>query len=214
MKKFILFPAAAGVLAFGGIVLANTDSTNVSVEENNSPAKTQNSVSEKLIGFDEASSIALELSDGKVIRAELDADDGRQQYEVEIQDTEYEYDYEIDALTGEVLEQDRDRLDDDDDREVNLVNSNGTQAAAENMISADQAQEIALKEAGAGQIVELDLDSDDGVSHYDIEIMAGNEEFELEINAADGKVLKFERDDRDGEDDSDDDDDNDERDDD
>ncbi|WP_281862962.1 PepSY domain-containing protein [Planomicrobium okeanokoites] len=161
MKKFILFPAAAGVLAFGGIVLANTDSTNVSVEENNSPAKTQNSVSEKLIGFDEASSIALELSDGKVIRAELDEDDGRQQYEVEIQDTEYEYDYEIDALTGEVLEQDRDRLDDDDDREVNLVNSNGTQAAAENMISADQAQEIALKEAGAGQIVELDLDSDD-----------------------------------------------------
>lgn len=213
MKKLILFPAAAGVLAFGGIVLANTDSVDLPGGENNKSAKTQNTATEELIGFEKASSIALALSDGKVISTELDEDDGRQQYEVEIQDNDYDYDYEIDAFTGEVLERDRDRLDDDDDREVNLENRNSTQVAAGNMISAEQAAEIALKESGGGAVVELDMDSDDGVQHYDVEIVDGNKEFELEINAADGKVLKFEQDEDDDDDDWDEkDDDNDDRD--
>ncbi|MCM3610637.1 PepSY domain-containing protein [Planococcus sp. MERTA32b] len=201
MKKLILFPAAAGVLAFGGIVLANNDSVDLPGGENSKSAETQNTATEKLIGIEKASSIALGLSDGKVISTELDEDDGRQHYEVEVQDSDYEYDYEIDAFSGEVLERDRDRLDDDDDREVSLENSNGTQASGDKMISAEQAAEIALKESGGGAVVELELDRDDGIRHYDVEIVDGNKEFELEINAADGKILKFEQDNDDDDDD-------------
>ena len=45
------------------------------------------------------------------MKAELDREDGRQQYEVEFKAGGYEYDYEIDALTGVILAWDKE-LDD------------------------------------------------------------------------------------------------------
>ena len=50
------------------------------------------------------------LSEGKAteLKAELDREDGRQQYEVEFKAGGYEYDYEIDAQTGKILEWDKD----------------------------------------------------------------------------------------------------------
>ena len=112
MKKIILIPAAAGILAFGGIVLANTDSntganpaTTDSQEMNTAPATPQKEASKELIGFEKATSIALGIAEGKVTDVELSEDGGRQEYEIEIHTAEYEYDFDIDAFTGEVLEQ-------------------------------------------------------------------------------------------------------------
>lgn len=114
-----------------------------------------------MIGFEKASSVALAISVGQVTDIELSNDDGRQQYEVDIREKEYEYDYEIDAFTGDVLEQDRDRLG-DDDREMNQGAVDGTQAVPEDLIAAEEASEIALQQSNGGTIVELDLDDDDG----------------------------------------------------
>ncbi|RAZ79459.1 PepSY domain-containing protein [Planococcus halotolerans] len=200
MKKLILIPATAGVLAFGGIVLANTDSVTGPNTANNNSEDTNNTSTGEMIGFEKASSIALALSDGQVTDIELSDDDGRKQYEVEIRDKDHEYDYEIDAFTGDVLEQDRDRLDDDDDREMNQGGVDGTQAAPEDLIAAEEAFEIALQQSNGGTIVELDLDDDDSVKHYDVEVVNGDKEFELEINAEDGEVLKFEQDENDDDD--------------
>lgn len=198
MKKMILIPAAAGVLAFGGIVLANTgaDDGQGTAESNLKAAEL-----DKMIGFEKAKSIALENSDGNVTGIELSLDEGKQHYEVEVQDKDYEYDFDIDAFTGEVLEEDRENLDDDEKQQVGLENG----AAAADLISAEKASEIALQEAGGGTIVELSLDNDDGIQQYEVEIMNGNKEFELEIDAADGKILKSEQDDNDGDDEQDDD---------
>src|SRR5690606_29050032 len=175
MKKMILIPAAAGVLAFGGIVLANTDTNNGSnteapatAEVNTSPAATDSQNSGGMIGFEKASAIALAIADGKVTDIELSEDDGRQEYEVEIRDAEYEYDFDIDAFTGDVVEQDRELLRDDDDSKENAnVNQNDGQQSSESnqdnkdaskaVISADKAKEIALNETGAGNIVDLAL---------------------------------------------------------
>lgn len=48
----------------------------------------------------------------KFINAELDKDNGRYKYEVEFEAEGFEYDYEIDAVSGEVLDFEKDRADD------------------------------------------------------------------------------------------------------
>lgn len=48
----------------------------------------------------------------RYIKAELDKDDGRYKYDVEFETADFEYDYEIDAVSGEVLDFEKDRADD------------------------------------------------------------------------------------------------------
>lgn len=203
MKKMILIPAAAGVLAFGGIVLANTDtnSEEVPASTNNAevtavPAKNAN---KEMIGFEKAAEIALEIAEGKVTDIELSDDHGRQEYEVEIHGAEYEYDFDIDAFSGEVLEQDRDRLDDDDRDSSDKKEGNGVQQAQQqnetkNLISVEKAIEVAVNKTGGGTVEDVELESDDGLRYYEIEIEDGRTEFDLKINATDGAILKFEQD--------------------
>lgn len=63
----------------------------------------ENYISEK-----QAIAIAMELAQGTVTEVELDTDDGRVYYEIEIQDHANEYEFEIDAITGEVIEYEKD----------------------------------------------------------------------------------------------------------
>ncbi len=61
-------------------------------------------------------------------------------------------------------------------------------------ISADEAINIALKDAGLtkNQIRDLDteLDRDDGVLHYDVDFEKDGKDYDYEIDATTGKILK------------------------
>ena len=67
-----------------------------------------------------------------------------------------------------------------------------------NRISEEKAKEIALSKAGItaeGVTFEkIELDNDDGVRKYEIEFRQGNTEYDVDIKADDGTVLKFEKD--------------------
>lgn len=70
----------------------------------------------EFIGIEKAKEIAFELvgGNGKIVKLELDDlydDDDNPEYEIEIHLNGYEYEIEIDAYTGEVLEFDRDEID-------------------------------------------------------------------------------------------------------
>lgn len=69
-------------------------------------------VDEKYITADEAIAIAMKTAQGTVTELELDDDDGRVHYEIEIEDGVYEYEFEIDAITGEVLDFEKEQDDD------------------------------------------------------------------------------------------------------
>ncbi|KIL46776.1 PepSY domain-containing protein [Jeotgalibacillus soli] len=69
----------------------------------------ENALTDDVITQDEAISIALKAAPGTVVRVELDEDDGRIKYEIEIKTTDGEADIEIDAHTGDILEVDHDR---------------------------------------------------------------------------------------------------------
>lgn len=112
---------------------------------------------------------------------ERDWDDGRVEYEVKFLAGTTQYEYEIDGATGSILK-----------------GENKTVASAGSFISADQALANALSHAGLDQsaIRELEMDSelDDDMPHYSIDFKSGNLEYEYEISATDGAILKFEKD--------------------
>ena len=125
----------------------------------------------------------------------MDSDDGRKHYDIEIKDGTYEYEFEIDAFTGKILEFEKDR--DDDAKKVNKqATANQTNKVASTkkaMLTKDQAIAIAMKQAN-GTVTDFELDEDDGRKVYEIEIENGTYEYEFEIDAFTGKVLKFEKD--------------------
>lgn len=114
--------------------------------------------------------------------AKLDWDDGRQVYDIEFYTDDYqEYDYEIDAKTGKVLEVDYDA-------------ESFVPPAAGTGITREKAQEIALAKvpgAAAGDIRKLKLDRDDGKQVYEVEIFYKGAEYDMEIDAATGKILDY-----------------------
>lgn len=95
--------------------------TTIAAETISKSDKADKRVKKEKISSKEAKSIALKLADGKIEDFELDEDDGRLIYEIEIKAKGVEHEIEIDAYTGEVIEHevdddyDDDRYDDDYD---------------------------------------------------------------------------------------------------
>ena len=122
-------------------------------------------------------------------------DDGRQVYEVEFYtESGVEYDYEIEASTGRILSCDF-------DAEYNGTREReegrGKTAAAESQITEDEAKNIALEMAGLKEsqvsYLRIHKDRDDGRTVYEGSFVSGELEYEFEINAADGRILDWER---------------------
>ena len=131
------------------------------------------------------------------LRVKLDYDDGRQVYDVEFYSGNQEYDYEISATDGTVLSFDQEM--DDWARAQNgssAAQGAGTNAASAALSEAD-AKALALAQVpGATEenIVKFGLDYDDGRSVYEIEIRYEYAEYEIEIDAATGDIVKLEKD--------------------
>ena len=125
------------------------------------------------IGVERAKQIALadagvKEADAVFLRANLDWDDGRMEYEVEFYSGYTEYDY---------------------DKIWNNGGSSGS-ASSGNYISAERAKEIALAECPSGSTVyKCQFDWDDGRAEYEIEIRNGWTEYEFEIDAATGTII-------------------------
>ena len=131
------------------------------------------------------------------LRANLDWDDGRMQYEVEFYSGSTEYDYDIDAVTGAIISSDRDMEDfqiwngnTGGNRPTNVSSGNSGSSTSGNYISAERAQQIALAECPSGSTVyKCQFDWDDGRAQYEVEIRNGWTEYDFEIDAATGTIL-------------------------
>ncbi len=116
-------------------------------------------------------------------KAKLDMDDGKLVYEIEFVYDNVEYEAEISADDGSVIKW-----------EVEALNKAANSAEAK--ITLEKAKDIALKKAGLKEsdvtFKKAKLDTEDGITVYEIEFTYGRTEYEAEINAADGTVLKWE----------------------
>ncbi len=88
--------------------------------------------------------------------------------------------------------------DDDDDKEEYMDDENKTQ----NIISKEKVSAIALAKV-SGEIIKIELDSDDDDPEYEILISKDGVTYKFEIDAINGKVKEFEREDDDDDDDDD-----------
>lgn len=144
------------------------------------------------IGMEKAKKIALKDADLKekevtFVRTRTGYDDGRKIYEVEFYYNGAEYDYEIDAKTGKIVSFDRD-----------FEAKRPEETESKESITADKAKSIALKHAGLKESevrgLKAERDYDDGVLKYEVEFQKGYTEYDYEIHAETGKILKAEKD--------------------
>lgn len=143
---------------------------------------------------------------------DMDLENGAMVYEIEFETADYEYEYDINALDGTVVWQEREPSRDDDGKPTVTPKPDTPAVSTPSLIGKDAAKAAALAHAGvtADSITgyECELDRDHGAYIYEIEFRSGNCEYDYDINAETGAVVKFQKDlddDRD-EDDNDDDD--------
>ncbi|MGY3312092.1 putative membrane protein YkoI [Peribacillus simplex] len=167
-KKVILTVSIASVLLFGGAAGTAVYAVNKSA-----------------LSEDEAIKMISEKLGGKVTQFEKDWDQPMT-YEMTVKTNEGYQDVEVDAEKGEILSRE---MEDEDDEDMS------TQQAVEiAKISMDQAEKSALKEV-EGQVTDAELDSENGILVYELEINQGQKEYDVVIDATTGKVLKNQLDD-------------------
>ena len=126
------------------------------------------------------------ISAGKVTsyQSELDFEDGKVVYEVEFLSGGVEYEYDVDASTGEVLKYSQESK--------ASAPAEKTQGAD---VSESKAKSIALKHAGvkesAAAFTKVKLDTDDGRLVYEIEFYADGVEYDYDIDAKSGDIVKY-----------------------
>lgn len=119
-------------------------------------------------------------------RVRIDRENGATVYDVYFYDTEKEYELSIDVNTKEIVSYREDYL------------STGNQNTTTNQyIGVEKAREIALNHAGLSNnqvtFSKVELDVDYGFATYEIEFYYNYFEYDYEINAVTGEILKYER---------------------
>lgn len=161
--------------------------------------------------LEEAQEIAVaEVEGKKVLKAKQDYDDGVTYYDFTVVTDNEKYEIEVDANDGTILKKERDKdyvsntnegtvtpIDNGNTATNTNDNTNNTtsnQTTTNNIISNEEAQNIALNKTGGGYLVKCELDHDDNMMVYEIEVKNGNYEYDIDINASNGEILKYEQD--------------------
>ena len=173
---------------------ANQNNNNTAANQNNIIANNaSNSTvnSNNKITIEEAKSIALKhsnLDESQVsfIRVEYDFDNGIEKYEIEFYSNNNKYEYEINAKTGDIISYDYD------------IEKHLTSQQINDKITIEEAKSIALKHSNLDEsqvsFMKAKYEFDDGIGKYEIEFYYNFKEYEYEINASNGEIIKYKMD--------------------
>ncbi len=178
--------------------------------ENNKPVDKGNndaSTPENVISADKAKEIALKHAGVSADKAvfeivHLDKDDGVYEYEVDFRVDNVEYDYEINAVSGKIIDCDREyEISNDKHHSDSHSTQNGNNNTPNNSqnnattISAEKAKAIALSHAGlsADKVSFIKVEHDKEENCYEVEFISGNMDYEYDIHAESGKILEHDK---------------------
>ncbi len=195
MAGLMLTAVAPHVSAQDDSQEASTSEESVSSEESTeSTDEAQTEESDLQVALNDAVALFQEEYPNAEIE-ELEVELRNDNYQITIHGFEdnIEYDIEFSVDPVEITERDEDNEDDNDDDALVL----------EDLITIDEASEIALEEAGEGTITDWDLDSDDGRIRWELEIADvqnpneddDDDKLHIEIDAETGEILNVEFDD-------------------
>lgn len=137
----------------------------------------------KQIALDDAGLAADRVTFTKARRGE---EDGRFVFEIEFHTDDAEYEYEIDAATGAIRDQSVEPM----PRTATGDQNEATPAA--NAIGLDRAKQIALADAGLpdAKFTREEEDEEDGRPVYELRFRTQDAEYNYEIDARTGEILK------------------------
>ncbi|WP_311487457.1 PepSY domain-containing protein [uncultured Helcococcus sp.] len=166
------------------VVEQNTETQKeTKVEETKETETTNNQATASKVDVNRAVAIFHDTFSDKAInitQIDYDRDNGRYTYEIEGWKDNQEYKIEIDAETEEILKKESE-MDDDIDRDKIVIE-------LDKITSPEKAIEEALKQAKATKIEGWDLDTENGVLVYEIDVEDGKD---VVISADDGAFIKF-----------------------
>jgi len=151
---------------------------------------------------DEALEIA--LSDAGLTRQEIydlevepDRDKGDLHYDVDFEKDGKDYDYEIHAETGEILKKEEPVTTPVTPTPTTPTPTKPADTETAKRLTKEEALNIALTHAGLTKEQirdpDVELDKERGVVHYEVDFEAGAYEYEYEIHAETGEILKSEK---------------------
>ncbi|PRO65956.1 PepSY domain-containing protein [Alkalicoccus urumqiensis] len=193
MKKTVLLVTTAAIVGGAGYAFAsdNSDDMNTAVlpqqtetadsTEGNAPDEQKQPMSREA-----AADIVREaFPEGYVEEVEKEREHGRLLYEVDIDlSGDDDGDVYVDAYTGEIV------WVDDDLRSYHGEGSGGQAASPDGPgIQAEEARQIALDFAGGGYIDDLELERENGMLVYEVEVEGIGDDMDIYIDAETGDVL-------------------------
>ena len=158
------------------------------------------------IGMDAARTAAEEYAgttavDSVTAEVDPELDEFPAHYEVELHTAWGEFEYLVDAYTGKVISGQKDLLTTASTPSTpNVTTKPSDQKPDPSGTAQDigyaKAKSIAMNHAGVSENeaydMDIELDDEDGILVYEVEFKSGNMEYDYEINAATGAILKHE----------------------
>ena len=197
-KKIILTSGALAITIALGLGIYKSDASQAEPKLNN----------------DEVRELISAQYPGTITEMELEKENNRAVYEIEIENDGMEYDLKVDGNSGEIIkikekkiaaQKENEKKTTDNDKAVKedtkdeqkqttqeKKQSSKKEKNNKNLaIDATEAIAIAQKEF-SGTVTDLELEEEDGRYIYEIEIKANGEEAELEIDAMTGEIIVIE----------------------
>jgi len=147
---------------------------------------------------EQAKEIALEkVGGGKVKKIKLDDEDNKVVYEIKVLHENKKYEMNVDAMSGEITEFEYESFDKKDkfkDKDKKDKDFSKYDKKDKLKITEEQAKETALKETNGGEVIEVELDYENGKPVYEIKIINGQNEYEIDVDGKTGKIISFEND--------------------
>lgn len=179
MTRMITRLAAAVLLATavsGGTIAATTKSSPIA----------QAAQTIKLNEKQAVAKFKQKYAKAKISEISLEKHLNHYQYEISGFDSQKEYSAKIDAQTGKLSAAKSEKLDADDHETAIKLNQ---------IISRQKANQLAEKAAKSGQGREWTLETDDGQTIWQVDVVDGHQKTEVKINAVNQKVISTETDD-------------------
>lgn len=205
------FYGDADVHPVSGAILDSTKKfgTVVTIPTDNS---SDNGSAGDLLTSREVEELVLKKAGGGFVKdMDLERENGKYYYEVEVIKDNVEYDFYVDATTGEIFEEyehesyfNYDNNTGSGGNSGSTGNSSGSTGNTNNnsgnsstnsssgQISAEKARSIVLAKIPGANITELKLDREDGIYVYEGEAILDGYEYEFEINASSGVIISWE----------------------
>lgn len=145
---------------------------------------TTSNTTENMITEGQAREVALkQVPGGKILAIDKDFNDLVPNYDFTIVKDNMEYEFEVNAYDGSIRAIEKD---------MEIVK--GTQAGEAELIGEERARAIAQEQVPTGEITEFAYESDEYIPNYDISISDGTYEYDFEIHAMTGEILRSEKD--------------------